>query len=78
MERVFETFWLAYGNYVTTWTNALLSPPPDHVLKLLTAGNDSPEVAHRFVNGFNDPQDYFHWFMFPDKADEYLAEVGAS
>jgi 2-polyprenyl-6-methoxyphenol hydroxylase-like FAD-dependent oxidoreductase len=77
MEGVFEDFWRDYGQYTTGWTNALLSPPPEHVLKLLTAGNDSPEVAHRFANGFNNPADYFDWFMFPDKAEAYLAQVGA-
>jgi hypothetical protein len=76
MEQAFEDFWNAYGQYTTTWTNALLSPPPEHVLKLLGAGNGSPELAHRFVNGFNDPVDYFDWFMFPDKAEAYLTEVG--
>jgi 2-polyprenyl-6-methoxyphenol hydroxylase-like FAD-dependent oxidoreductase len=77
MESTFESFWEGYGQYVTTWTNALLSPPPEHVLKLLGAGNGSPELAHRFVNGFDDPEDYFDWFMFPDKAEAYLATVGA-
>ena len=33
------------------------------------------ELAHRFVNGFDDPVDYFDWFMFPDKAEAYLATV---
>ena len=78
MESAFERFWEGYGQFATTWTNALLSPPPEHVLKLLQAGNESTKVAHRFVNGFDDPRDYFEWFMFPDKADAYLAEVGAA
>jgi hypothetical protein len=78
MERAFEDFWQGYGQYTTTWTNALLSPPPEHVLKLLGAGNGSPEIAHRFANGFDNPVDYFDWFMFPDKAEAYLAEVGAA
>jgi Styrene monooxygenase A putative substrate binding domain/FAD binding domain len=78
MERAFESFWDGYGQFATTWTNALLSPPPEHVLKLLSAGNGSPQLAHRFVNGFDNPVDYFDWFMFPDKADAYLAEVGAA
>jgi 2-polyprenyl-6-methoxyphenol hydroxylase-like FAD-dependent oxidoreductase len=78
MEQAFEDFWNDYGQYTTAWTNALLSPPPEHVLKLLTAGNESPEIAHRFANGFNDPRDYFEWFMFPDKAEAYLEEVGAA
>jgi styrene monooxygenase A-like protein len=78
MEQAFEDFWQSYGQYTTAWTNAILSPPPEHVLKLLGAGNASPEIARRFVNGFDNPVDYFDWFMFPDKAEAYLAEVGAA
>jgi hypothetical protein len=47
------------------------------VLELLGAGNESPELAHRFVNGFDDPKDYFEWFMDPESAKRYLAEVAA-
>lgn len=77
MERTFEDFWVGYGQYVTGWTNALLSPPPPHVLELLGAGNQHQAIAHRFVNGFDDPRDYFEWFMDPEKAERYLAEVTA-
>jgi hypothetical protein len=77
MEGTFERFWAETGQWVTTWTNALLSPPPPHVLQLLGAGNTSPELAHRFVNGFDDPRDYFEWFMDPASAERYLAEVAA-
>jgi 2-polyprenyl-6-methoxyphenol hydroxylase-like FAD-dependent oxidoreductase len=76
MEQAFQRYW-DYAQYVTTWTNAMLGPPPQHVLDLLVAGNDNHEIAHRFVNGFNDPRDYFEWFMEPDKASRYLAEVVA-
>jgi hypothetical protein len=31
-----------------------------------------------FANGFDDPRDYYEWFMAPDKAEQYLAEVGAA
>jgi len=74
MEEVFERYW-AEAQYVVGWTNALLSPPPPHVLELLGAGNASPEIARRFANGFNDPSDYYEWFMDPAKAASYLAEV---
>jgi hypothetical protein len=77
MERTFEDFWTGYGQYVTGWTNALLSPPPPHVLELLGAGNAHEAIAHRFVNGFDDPRDYYEWFMTPDKAERYLAQVAA-
>jgi 2-polyprenyl-6-methoxyphenol hydroxylase-like FAD-dependent oxidoreductase len=76
MEQAFQRYW-DYAQYVTTWTNAMLGPPPQHVLDLLVAGNDNHEIAYRFVNGFNDPRDYFEWFMEPDKASRYLAEVVA-
>jgi hypothetical protein len=77
MEPLFDRFWDEYGQYVTGWTNALLSPPPEHVLKLLGAANERHEIADRFVQGFDDPRDYFDWFMAPDKAERYLAEVAA-
>ena len=78
MEQTFDRFWDEYGQFTTAWTNALLSPPPPHVLELLTAGNRSPAVAHRLVNGFDNPVDYFDWFMFPEKAEAYLTDVGAA
>lgn len=76
MQQAFDRYW-AYAQYVTTWTNALLGPPPDHVLELLVAANDNPRIAHRFANGFNNPRDYFGWFMEPEQASRYLAEVTA-
>lgn len=76
MERTFERSWDEV-QFVTGWTNALLAPPPPHVLELLGAGNAYQEVARRFVNGFDDPRDYYDWFMDPDKASRYLAEVAA-
>lgn len=74
MERAFERSW-DYAQYVTTWTNAMLGPPPPHVLELLVAGNDHQAIASRFANGFDDPPDFFEWFMDPDKASRYLASV---
>ena len=41
MERTFEGVLDRYGQYVTTWTNALLSPPPQHVLDLFGAADES-------------------------------------
>jgi 2-polyprenyl-6-methoxyphenol hydroxylase-like FAD-dependent oxidoreductase len=74
MQQTFDTYW-DYAQYVTTWTNAMLGPPPQHVLELLVAGNDHQAIAARFANGFDDPPDFFEWFMDPDKASRYLASV---
>jgi hypothetical protein len=76
MQRTFDRYW-DYAQYVTTWTNALLGPPPQHVLELFVAGNQHHEIARRFANGFDDPRDYFDWFMDPERARHYLAEVAA-
>jgi hypothetical protein len=76
MQETFERYW-EYAQYVSGWTNALLGPPPEHVLKVLGAAGQNQQVAKRFVEGFDDPPDFFEWFMFPDKAEAYLAEVAA-
>ncbi|MBP2327875.1 hypothetical protein JOF56_008260 [Kibdelosporangium banguiense] len=77
MQDTFERYW-DYAQYVAAWTNALLAPPPPHVLELLGAAGGHPRIARRFVNGFDDPRDFFHWFMDPAQAQAYLATVGAS
>ena len=75
MQRCFEGFWISYGQHATNWTNALLMPPPPHVLKVLGTAPAVPPSAHRIVNGFNDPTDYANFFMTPDKVETYLGEL---
>jgi hypothetical protein len=77
MQETFERLW-AYAEKVVGWTNALLLPPPPHVLEVLGAAGQFPAVAHRFANGFDNPPEYYDWFMSPDKAEAYLAEVAAA
>jgi hypothetical protein len=77
MQDTFDEYW-AYAKSVVGWTNALLTPPPDHVLQLLGAASQDQRVASRFVNGFDDPRDYDEWFMDPEKAEAYLGEMAAT
>ncbi len=77
MQETFEELW-EYAGKVVGWTNALLTPPPPHVLNLLGAAGQFPAIAHRFANGFDDPRDFYEWFMDPALADAYLAEVAAA
>jgi hypothetical protein len=78
MQQTFDRYW-ATAQHVTKWTNAMLAPPPEHVLNLLGAGGEFQQVADRFVNCFDDPADLENFFFDPDKAQAYLAEVaGAS
>jgi hypothetical protein len=76
MQATFERYW-NYAQHVAHWTNALLAPPPPHVLELLGAAGQSAEIAHRFANGFNNPPDFQEWFMYPDRAAAYLASVNS-
>lgn len=77
MQATFDRYW-DYAGTVTDWTNALLTPPPAHVLELLGAAGQDPRVAHRFVNGFDDPRDYGQWFLDPAKARSYLTSLAAA
>ena len=74
MQRTFDWYW-SDAQHTTTWTNAMLAPPPAHVMNLLGAAATFPDIAHRFVNGFADPSDFQYWFLDPDKAERYLASV---
>lgn len=76
MQRAFDRYW-DYAQYVVRWTNALLVPPPQHVLELFMAANEHQAIATRFANGFDDPRDFFEWFMDPEKAKAYVAAVAA-
>ena len=77
MTETFETFW-EYAQHTTNWTNALLRPPPEHVLTLFRAAAEIPAIRTRFVNGFDDPTDYASWFLDPELAEAYLNEVSPS
>jgi hypothetical protein len=74
MAAAFDRYW-DYAQHVTAWTNALLGPPPEHVLGILGTAQAKDAVARRFVNGFDNPPDYAEWFMDPAKAAAYLASV---
>ncbi|GLX95954.1 styrene monooxygenase/indole monooxygenase family protein [Herbidospora sp. NBRC 101105] len=76
MRATFDRFW-DQARHVTAWTNTLLAPAEPHHLALLGAAGQHPEVAHRFVNGFDDPSDYAEWFMDADRAEAYLRRVAA-
>jgi Styrene monooxygenase A putative substrate binding domain len=74
MTATFERYW-EYAQYVTTWTNALLGPLPEHALQVLGAAQTRQVVADRFINDFDNPPNYWDWFMDPAKAAAYLATV---
>ncbi|GHH81884.1 alanine-phosphoribitol ligase [Streptomyces sulfonofaciens] len=74
MQQTFDRYW-DIARHVTKWTNAMLAPPPEHVLNLIGAAGGAPAVADRIANGFDNPADFEHFFYEPRKAAAYLAEV---
>ncbi|MCB8903117.1 MULTISPECIES: styrene monooxygenase/indole monooxygenase family protein [unclassified Streptomyces] len=77
MQSAFDRYWQT-AQHVTKWTNAMLAPPPEHVLNLLGAAGGLQPVANRFANGFNDPSDFENFFFDPEKTNAYLASVAGS
>lgn len=75
MQTAFDRYWQT-ARHVTKWTNAMLAPPPEHVLNLIGAAGQLQPVADRFANGFNDPSDFDNFFFEPEKTEAYLASLG--
>ena len=77
MQGTFDEFW-DYAQWVVTWTNMLLMPPPPFILDIMGNAQGLPKLAHRMANGFDDPRDFFPWFADPTAAANYLAELKAA
>ncbi|WP_432695892.1 styrene monooxygenase/indole monooxygenase family protein [Marinobacterium sp. YM272] len=71
MKSTFETYW-SYANGVVDWTNSLLLPPPEHILELLGAAGQVPELASIIANGFNDPTQFMPWWKDPVACGELI------
>ena len=78
MQDTFDRYWFGNCQWVTQWTNMLLTPPPPHVLKLLGSAGAMPPVASAIANGFDDPRTFFPWFADPVEADRFLETWAAA
>jgi hypothetical protein len=76
MQATFDKYW-SRAQFATGWTNALLQPPPPHVLNIMGSAQAYPRLARRIANGFDNPVDFFPWFAVPEEADKYLASLAA-
>ncbi|PZX23006.1 putative OXYGENASE; putative exported protein [Cupriavidus phytorum] len=71
MEQTFARYW-QYAGDVVAWTNSLLTSPPPHILALLGAAGQAPALAARIANGFDNPPDYFPWWMDPQACHQLI------
>jgi flavin reductase (DIM6/NTAB) family NADH-FMN oxidoreductase RutF len=77
MQATFDRYWRGYGQWTVAWTNALLAPLPDHVLHLLAAGAELPDLAATVANGFDDPRRLFPWWYDAAEAERLIAHKRA-
>jgi hypothetical protein len=77
MEQTWAAFWNSTMRFVCEWNNMLLRGMPEHVLRVLVAGNEVPSIRDRFVNAFGNPVDYFDWLVSPDQAAGLLEAVAS-
>lgn len=68
MLKTFDKYW-SYAQWVVSWTNALLLPPSEKMVQVLAACGEDEGMAQRFANGFDDPRDFYPWFMEPNTVD---------
>lgn len=76
MEQTFERFW-DYAQWVVKWTNSLLTPPPPHVVQVLEAAQDAPELACLIADGFDHPPRFFPWWEDAAAAQELIRRYRA-
>lgn len=79
--RTFDRFW-EFGLHNQLWSemNSTMwdaGDLPPHFYELIDGAQKFPEVADRWIQGWDYPPDYGKWLLDPEKALAYLAEVRA-
>jgi hypothetical protein len=74
--RSFEDAVWTYVGPVTAWNNAMLQPPPAHMIEYLVAATQHQSLGHSFVNFLADPLAGWHTFSNPANTSAMLAKHG--
>jgi Styrene monooxygenase A putative substrate binding domain/NADP oxidoreductase coenzyme F420-dependent len=77
MQQTFDAFW-DYAQWVVKWTNSLLIPPAPQILQLMGAASQSPALASKIANGFNNPPDYSPWWFEAAEAEALIHRMSAA
>jgi hypothetical protein len=72
MRETADEIWQHRTRHSVTFSNALLSPPPDHVVEILAAGNTRQDVADRVARAIDDVADFASFLYDPAKARTFL------
>jgi hypothetical protein len=65
-----------YALATTMLTNAILAPPPPHVVGVFIAAAQSRALADSFVDGFNSPPEQLARLATPEAAAAYVSSFG--
>jgi hypothetical protein len=60
---------------VVKWTNSLLVPPTAQILQLMEAASQTPSLARKIANGFNNPSDYYPWWFDQTEAANMIKRM---
>lgn len=63
-----------YTAPVVAWTNAMLQPPPQHVIDLLIGAAQNQAIADRFVSFFEYPQQAWDLISSPERTQALLSQ----
>jgi len=67
-----EKMWAAVAP-ATHYSNALLQPPPPHVVELLAAGSQDQRIANGIATAFTIPETFLGAFATPESAAAFIA-----
>jgi 2-polyprenyl-6-methoxyphenol hydroxylase-like FAD-dependent oxidoreductase len=68
-----DKMWAA-AEPVVNWSNALLGPPPDPMVEVLTRAGTDRRIADGFVENFNRPDEMWEMVGSPESTEAWLAK----
>lgn len=74
-QRVEQQIW-EYAGPIAAWSNAMLLPPPPHLIEFLAAASQHQAVADKFISLFEQPVSGWELVSSPDNTAAFLKEQG--
>ena len=74
-QRIEQEIW-AYAGPIAAWSNAMLQPPPPHMIEFLVAATQHQSVADAFASMFEQPLRGWEILSSPDNTSAFLKQHG--